>query len=337
LEKKYWLFTANGQQLVQYANNQWVNAEGGTFGAADAIIAPGQGFFVQATTLGQATTITFNKDMQAQSRHGVKSGNSTSYTIVVGSKEVGGVVQEITNTVQVNSYIQDATQEFPLRARATRGVETSSLPGLVITAQRGDSQSSALVMQYSGASNDFLPTEDTEVFLNSDLKQVPTVYTLCGRLATTINTIHDFRSLSLGVESASEAPCILTFNGVELLGDSVAFYDAVEQKLTPLQSGMQFTVSGQTQNRYYLVRSLIKQEVAAETHLQIFTEGLMAKVIASTAEPIVSVRCYDTAGRLVHAAKPQTQEYGFSLPRAGIYIIEAETEKDHKTKKVLVK
>ena len=337
LEKKYWLFTANGQQLVQYANNQWVNAEGGTFGAADAIIAPGQGFFVQATTLGQATTITFNKDMQAQSRHGVKSGNSTSYTIVVGSKEVGGVVQEITNTVQVNSYIQDATQEFPLRARATRGVETSSLPGLVITAQRGDSQSSALVMQYSGASNDFLPTEDTEVFLNSDLKQVPTVYTLCGRLATTINTIHDFRSLSLGVESASEAPCILTFNGVELLGDSVAFYDAVEQKLTPLQSGMQFTVSGQTQNRYYLVRSLIKQEVAAETHLQIFTEGLTARVIASTAEPIVSVRCYDTAGRLVHAAKPQTQEYGFSLPRAGIYIIEAETEKDHKTKKVLVK
>ena len=117
----------------------------------------------------------------------------------------------------------------------------------------------------------------------------------------------------------------------------MAFYDAVEKKLTPLESGMQFSVSGQTQNRYYLVRSLSKEKAAAETHLQIFTEGLTAKVIASTAEPITSVRCYDTAGRLIHQATPQTPEYSFSLPHAGIYIIEAKTENDHKTKKLMTR
>ena len=100
---------------------------------------------------------------------------------------------------------------------------------------------------------------------------------------------------------------------------------------------MKFVVSGQTQNRYYLVRSLIQEEAAAETHIQIFTEGLTAKVIASTAEPITNVRCYDTAGRLIHSATPQTAEYSFSLPTKGIYIIDAETENDHKTVKLMVK
>jgi hypothetical protein len=191
-------------------------------------------------------------------------------------------------------------------------------------------------MQQSEASNDFMPEEDTEVFLNSDLKQVPTVYTLCGRLATTVNSIREFRTLPLGVESASDAPCLLTFRDVEELGDSVALYDAVEKKLTPLESGMTVSVSGQTQNRYYLVRSLSMEEAAEETHLQIFTEGMTARVIASTQEPVVSVRCYDMAGRLLHAASPQMPEYSFTLPRTGVYIIEAGTDNDRKTRKVMV-
>ena len=156
-------------------------------------------------------------------------------------------------------------------------------------------------MQREGASNDFLPEEDTETFINSDLENVPTVYTLCGRLATSINSIHDFLSLPVGVESNSSSPCTLTFRGVETMGDSIAFYDAVEQ------------------------------------NLQIFTEGLTAKVIASTAEPITDVRCFDTAGRLIHSANPQTTEYSFSLPAKGIYIIEAQTDNDRKTVKLMAK
>jgi hypothetical protein len=193
-------------------------------------------------------------------------------------------------------------------------------------------------MKRNGASNDFLPSEDTETFICSeDLKQVPMVYTLCGRLATTINSIHDFRSLPLGVESASDAPCILTFNGVESLGDSIAFYDAYEKTLIPLKSGMTFTVSGQTQNRYYLVSSLTPEEAAAETHLQIFAKGMTARVIASTGDPITVVRCYDAAGRLLLTDSPHSPEYNVTLPSAGIYIIDAQTDSDRKTKKVLAK
>lgn len=396
LQKKYWLLTtaeagqSPRQQLVQQApNGEWVTASEGTFAAANGIVAPGQGFFVEIDRNQSTppTSITYTMAMQKQSRFGVKSDNGTTYNIEVGRSQVMKELKEmvdddnnpetplvektvtifvdedgdgiletevpvmvpetddqgnpvttpIMQDVVVYNYVQDIGdgKVFPLKTRG-EGVEAIQ-PGLVITAQRDDSETSALVMQRGGASNDFLPEEDTEVFINSDFENAPTVYTLCGRLATTINTVRDFRSLPLGVESTSDAPCTLTFRGVEMLGDSISFYDAVEQKLTPLESGMTFKVSGQTQNRYYLVRSLNLKDAAEETHLQIFTEGLKAKVIASTAEPITVVRCFDTAGRLICTASPQLPEYSFDLPRAGVYIIEAETENDHKTMKVIVK
>ena len=473
LEAKYWLLTATGQHLVQkaedtdewispdepgieYPNPNYVAPDSGDSSSDDpsssdseptepetlkfypnAVVAPGQGFFVQAKsgTSGDLT-VTFNRDMQAQSRFGMIEGEGTTYEIVVGQSQemrplrklidtdgdgipdtedpnensteyetidvdlngngiygelqitIGEgddaktvdeieyvmvpvyeeiedpdnpeetikipLLEDITEKVVIYKYVPETMtipddesttevdesgtigKEYPLRAR-TRSSESTNLAGLVITAKRGTDQSSTLVMQREQASNDFLPSEDTEVFVTSDLEHVPTVYTLCGRLATTINSIHDFRSLPLGVESSSDAPCTLTFKGVEMLGDSISFYDALKKELTPLESGMKFVVSGQTQNRYYLVRSLIKEEAAAETHIQIFTEGLTAKVIASTGEPITNVRCYDTAGRLIHSASPQTPEYSFSLPIAGIYIICAETENDRKTVKLMAK
>lgn len=459
LERKYWLLTkaAEGQNprqvLVQLApDGEWITSEGDAVdyqnpnyvapGAGDteptepatlqfyphAVVAPGQGFFVQATGISDDLTVTFNRDMQAQSRFGMKDNeHGTPYTIVVGQAQVmeplyidvdqdgDGVYEsreqvfvdvdlngngiygetytedveedgttvtktivekepamvasyekdedtgefklddegnkipiltDITEEVVIYKYVPETMKrtdnttfdkEYPLLSRQTRGGHSSSQHGMVITAKRGADVSSALVMRREDASNDFLPSEDTESFINSDLKLVPTVYTLCGRLATTINSIQDFTCLPLGVESASDAPCTLTFEGVEQLGDSVAFYDAVERKLTPLESGKKIVVSGQTQNRYYLVRSLIQEEAAAETHLQIFTEGLTATVIASTEEPIDNVRCYDTAGRLVITAQPQTREYSFTLPQAGVYIIDAQTENDRKTKKVMAK
>lgn len=216
--------------------------------------------------------------------------------------------------------------------------ESSRPSTFTIRAERNGRSSTAFVEAIQEASNTFLPEEDMETFIVDGItNDIPVVYTLCGRLATSINRLHDFKMLPIGIESNSNAPCTLTFQGVEALGDSISFYDAVEQKLTPLESGMQFAVSGQTQNRYYLVRSLNQEKAAEETHLQIFTKGMVATVIASTQEPITSVRCYDTAGRLIHTASPQTSEYSFGLPRTGIYIIEAETENDRKTKKVMTR
>ena len=268
-----------------------------------------------------------------------EDGTKVEVTVPVVDNDGNYVIEEITDKVKVYSYVQtsETDKKYSLRAAKPSDEEDTDIMGLVITAQRDEQQSSALVMQRKEANNDFLPSEDTEAFINSDLQNIPMVYTLCGRLATTINSIHDFRCLPLGVESASDAACTLTFRGVETLGDSIAIYDAMEQKLTPLESGMQMSVSGQTQNRYYIVKGLDLREAAEETHLQIFAKGKEITVIASTQEPISSVRCFDTAGRLVYSANPQAAEYRFSLQSAGVYIIDAQTDSDRKTQKVMTK
>ena len=144
--------------------------------------------------------------------------------------------------------------------------ESSRPSTFTIRAERNGKSSTAFVETSQEASNTFLLEEDMETFIVDGItNDIPVVYTLCGRLATSINRLHDFKMLPIGIESNSYNVATLTFQGVEALGDSISFYDAVEQKLTPLESGMQFAVSGQTQNRYYLVRSLNPKEAAEET------------------------------------------------------------------------
>ena len=384
LERKYWILTASGQQLVQQvANGDWISPSADPVTVTEdgqtvtlypkGKVAPGQGFFVQATNPAAAPSITFNADMQAKTRYG-EPDEGTKYGIVVGTKQVmelipavdeegnvliensdtikveipkvddqgNPVLEEIIDTVTIYKYRQKkgTGYQYPLKAR-TRGGDSSlftlhsSLPGLFITARRDGLQSSALVMERASGSNDFLPEEDTEVFTADDQELVPLVYTLCGRLATTVNTVQRLRCLPLGVESASDAPCTLTFEGVEALGDSIAIYDAVEQTLTPLESGHQLTVNGQTQNRYYLVRGLSFEEAAQESNVQLFARQRQVTVVASTEEPIVSIRCTDGAGRLVYTAEPQVSTFSFQLPTSGVYIIEARTAKDRATRKIV--
>ncbi len=322
------------------------------------------------------TIVVGTKQKMTTKEETITLDDGTTQTVTVEVPEVDDsgnyVVQEITEDVTISSYVQDTEtpgHQFALKARTRSGESTAesteestavansslfTLPSsLLITARRDEEQSSALVTVDGSATDDFLPTEDTELFLVdgtshslSTLHPSPvtnpspstlSVYTLCGRLATTVNSIREFRCLPLGVESASDAPCTLTFNGVEALGDTVAIYDAVERKLTPLESGMTVQVSGQTQNRYFLVNSLSIDEAAAETHIRITAQGLTAHVIASTQEPLTAVRCYDAAGRLVMTAQPMTAAYSFRLPMAGIYVIEAQTARDRRQLKVAVR
>ena len=60
-------------------------------------------------------------------------------------------------------------------------------------------------------------------------------------------------------------------------------------------------------------------------------------MISSTTKPIRSVRVFDTAGRLLHTANPQAADFSFDLPATGIYIVDAQTEADRKTQKVMVR
>jgi hypothetical protein len=205
---------------------------------------------------------------------------------------------------------------------------------MTISAQRDGNSSEARVMKSPSASNKFMPEEDLETFVVSDItSNIPVVYTLTGRLATSINRIHDFMVLPIGIESNSDEPAMVTFQGVEMLGDSLMLYDAKTGEAVPLHSGFTTRMPGRTQNRFFIVQGSSLKEALAESNLQIFGEDGIIVVTSTTGQPITDVRVYDAGGRQVYVAAPGRNEHRFRLSK-GIYVVKANTEDARQVKKI---
>ncbi|MCR4809947.1 MAG: T9SS type A sorting domain-containing protein [Prevotella sp.] len=205
---------------------------------------------------------------------------------------------------------------------------------MTISAQRDGNQSEATVIRSANASNKFLPEEDLETFVVSDISSnIPVIYTLTGRLATSINRIHDFMVLPIGIESNSDEPATVTFQGVEMLGDSLMLYDAKTGEAVPLHSGFTTRMPGRTQNRFFIVQGSSLKEALAESNLQIFGEDGIIIVTSTTGQPITDVRVYDAGGRQVYVAAPGRNEHRFRLSK-GIYVVKANTEDARQVKKI---
>ena len=240
----------------------------------------------------------------------------------------------------LNELTVKFTRDMMVRTYGTTTTEpdTPAKPYLTIRATRNGRSSEAHVMVHPDASNQFLPDEDMETLIDDEIAaDVPVVFTLTGRLATSINRLHDFTCLPLGIESNSVETCVLTFTGVDKLSPRTShlspllLYDAYLQSLTPVEEGMVVRAPGQSLNRYFLVCGTPSVGVA-ESNIQIYGESGQVHVVSTTTTPLTTVRAYDTTGRLVYADAPEKSDYLFSLPK-GVFIIEATTEKDRKVQK----
>ena len=204
----------------------------------------------------------------------------------------------------------------------------------IIHAERDGNQSDASVIKSAAASNQFLPEEDLATFTVSDISSsIPVVYTLTGRLATSINRIHDFMVLPIGIESNSDEPATVTFQGVESLGDSLMLYDAKTDEAVPLYSGMSTRMPGRTQNRFFIVQASSIQRAIAESSLQIYGEDGIVVVTSTTGQPITEVNVFDVGGRRVYSAKPDFSEHRFRMPK-GVYVVTAKTDALRQVKKI---
>jgi hypothetical protein len=218
--------------------------------------------------------------------------------------------------------------------KTTENHQGGGAPNLRIRAERDGNTSEATVMLSPDASNSFLPEEDLETFVVSDISsKIPVIYTLTGCMATSINRIHDFMVLPIGIESNSDELVNVTFEGVENLGDSLMLYDAQTDELLPLQSGMKTRMPGRTQNRFYIVKEANLQEAIEESNLRIYASDGKITVVSSTNQPITEVRVFDAGGRQVYEATPNRAKYRFSLLK-GVYVVKAKTDSVQQVKTV---
>ena len=205
---------------------------------------------------------------------------------------------------------------------------------LYLIASTPDGKQSRAALAYNlAADKDYEASEDAELFLDSNLSDVPMVYTVAGTMAASINQTSELYNIPVGVYSqgAKGENVNLTFSG--LSGFSYAtLYDAETGTDTPLHEGSSFNVSANTNGRYFIRAGVpTANEAVQENAIRIYSVGGQL-VIAST-DPLQQVYIYDFAGRLVDSETGlHTTRYTTDLP-AGNYMVKARSVSGEKIEK----
>lgn len=300
---KYWMLTATGQTgVMQNANDaQWTAVNADNAATAQGIVAPGQGFFVKAKQATGSLQLTFTPDM------------------MTSAHAVGSV----------------------LKLPARRALRANNVLGtLHVTAERNGQRSEAIVVKDAAANNAYAPNEDMEALVDNSLASVPTLYTLAGTQASSVNRRNSMFRVPLGVLSNSDAPTRLTFTGMAGFSETLSLLDEQTGLVTPLTLGtandsVTVEVPGNTVGRYYIMSS--EQPTADDlqqlTRPIIQVDGQRVVITSSAAHVLTHVQVVDAAGRTLYMMTPYMATLSLKLP-TGVYVIEAQTTEGKTISKV---
>ena len=300
---KYWMLTATGQTgVMQNADDaQWTVVNADNAATAQGIVAPGQGFFVKAKQATGSLQLTFTPDM------------------MTSAHAVGSV----------------------LKLPARRALRANNVLGtLHVTAERNGQRSEAIVVKDAAANNAYAPNEDMEALVDNSLASVPTLYTLAGTQASSVNRRNSMFRVPLGVLSNSDAPTRLTFTGMAGFSETLSLLDEQTGFVTPLTLGtvndsVTVEVPGNTVGRYYILSS--EQPTADDlqqlTRPIIQVDGQRVVITSSAAHVLTHVQVVDAAGRTLYMMTPYMATLSLKLP-TGAYVIEAQTTEGKTISKV---
>ena len=206
-----------------------------------------------------------------------------------------------------------------------------------LTVQNAAGKTSRAAIAYDiAADKNYAADEDAELFLDSNLRDVPTIYTVAGSTATSINCTSELYNIPVGIYGNSDEMVTLSFSGLKHIG-SATLYDAEEKTETPLREGKTIQVPGNTSGRYFLRAGTPTANETIETgDIQIYSlSGNRVMVTATT--PLKDIRVYDMSGAVVKHVKAGVCSFELYLAN-GIYVITAENaEGETETAKVVVR
>lgn len=213
-----------------------------------------------------------------------------------------------------------------------------SANALTITATTTDGRTSRAAVAYDmAASADYEASEDAELFLDSNLGDVPMVYTVAGTMATSINRTSELYNIPLGVYGNKQEMVTLSFGGLNQFS-SATLYDAQEQTETPLREGKTVSVPTGTSGRYFLrAGTPTGNEVIARNAFLVYSVGGGKVMVTSSNTPLKDIRVYTMGGAQVRSIQASGMQQEIYLNR-GIYLITVSDQDGlQETKKVLVR
>ena len=265
-------FEANADVIDDSCRKLWTIVDGEvkvspTESGVQATIAPGQAFFIK-----------------------VPGGNR---------KEVKFTTNMVTNQkVDFNGNLQAAMAKFTEAERRKRAQQA-----LVMTARSDGKKSTAIVRLNTEADEDFQDREDVETLYDSNLTDVPTLYTIAGDQAVSVNSLPAIGAVPLGIVCATDTQAEVTFSGVSDIPGELYLYDRETGSSTLLSDSVKLHLQANAHGRYFLTGQRV-------------TSGI-------TNHEVKGIRCYSPApGQLTIACL----DAGNQLERVDIYTIDGKKE-----------
>lgn len=225
--------------------------------------------------------------------------------------------------------------------------EQNSMQGLVIRA-KNENGSSAAALAYSGvADNGFAMAEDAQLLtdlLDNDDDDVPSVYTVAGDMATSINRIKDLQQIPLGVFAADDDVTTLTFTGVAALMEP-SLYDAEMNTDTPLTEGYTLTVNGASHGRYFIRAKGAGEGTTGITDVETGDGGVSVysvtprQVVVSSGAELLEVSVYSVGGAMLGHESVGGGRTAVTLDGidSGVAVVRVVTADGQTTRKLVVK
>lgn len=251
-----------------------------------------------------------------------------SFFVKLKTDEAGNLVEAPENIT--------FTQDMQTLGGTTDGLRSTN--ALTITATTTDGQTSRAAVAYDmAASADYEASEDAELFLDSNLGDVPMVYTVAGTMATSINRTSELYNIPLGVYGSKQEMVTLSFGGLNQFS-SATLYDAQEQTETPLHEGKTVSVPAGTSGRYFLrAGTPTGNEVIARNAFLVYSVGGGKVMVTSSNTPLKDIRVYTMGGAQVRNIQASGMQQEIYLNR-GIYLITVSDQDGlQETRKVLVR
>lgn len=192
--------------------------------------------------------------------------------------------------------------------------------------------STAKVVVCNDADDEFVDDEDVELLNNSDIEDVPQVYTVAGNQAAALNKLSNINFLPLGIIAKEDGKVMSNGAAVNVeisanryVTDKLYVFDAKMGTFTPADAPI--SIMANEHGRYYITTSTynLKQH-NDEANIKCFSPNSGTITVSSPNIAIANVRIYNAEGLLVTSALGINQASWTKNIGCGLYIVKAETK-----------
>lgn len=234
----------------------------------------------------------------------------------------------------------DPTQYVPKGSQSGGNNPSGGTRALTLKAANGQGSSTASVNLSEVASDGYAAEEDATTLFDSNLSDVPVVYTVAGNKAVSIDTRSAIDIVPFGVACvASNELVSVKLSWSEERGvNRLYVFDAVTGKTTEVTDGQTVSVQPNDYGRYFLTTRgglTAIQEAKGGNGIVVSVRNKTLTVRSDAG--LKAVRIVTVGGETVASAADCGTEASFALANSGVYIVEAQTASGGKTMKVVVR